>query len=83
MVLKHFLVVYDRRAGLVQVKAYQRADKALSARFAAERTHRDEPDVEVVVLGAESEAALARTHSRYFKSVPELAEAALGKLSPA
>lgn len=31
------------------------------------------PDLEVVLLGAESEEALRRTHARYFAEVAELA----------
>jgi hypothetical protein len=80
--MKHFLVVYDRREGrLMRLTDYRSADSALSARFAAERKFRDQPDVEVVVLGAESREALNRTHSRYFKDVRELAQEALDKVS--
>ena len=43
--------------------------KALERRFELERTY---PDYEVVVLGAESEDAIRRTHGRYFKSFDEL-----------
>ena len=54
---------------------------ALSARFEAEREFRDQPDVEVVVLGADSWDALKHTHARYFSSVQELARAALERLA--
>lgn len=82
--MKHFLVVYDRRRGsIVRMQDYNLADQALSARFEAEREYRDQPDIEVVVLGAESRQALAHTHSRYFKDVRALAQAALRKVAPA
>jgi hypothetical protein len=82
--MKHFLVVYDRRRGrVVRLQDYNVADQALTARFEAEREYSDQPDIEVVVLGAESRQALAHTHSRYFKDVRELAEAALRKVAPA
>jgi hypothetical protein len=74
----HYLVIYNRRAGeIVRHRRFQTADTALAARFAAEHEFREEPDVEIVVLGADSWDALYRTHSRYFKGVQELAGAAL------
>lgn len=76
--MRHYLVVYNRRRGrIIRHNAYRTAELALTARFDAEREFRDEPDVEIVVLGAESWDALRRTHSRYFKGVQELAESAL------
>jgi hypothetical protein len=45
-----------------------------------ERKFRDQLDIEVVVLGAESREALGRTHSRAFKDVRELAQEALDKV---
>jgi hypothetical protein len=48
---------------------------AMHRRFEEERAHKDDPDVEVVLLTAASPEALMRTHARYFKSVPELAAA--------
>lgn len=77
----HYLVIYNRREGqIIRHRQYLSADPALSARFEAEREFRSDPDVEVVVLGAESWDALQRTHSRYFKGVRELAESALERL---
>jgi hypothetical protein len=82
--MKHFLVVYDRREGqVVRLTDYRSADAALNARFKAERKYRDDPDIEVVVLGAESREALNRTHSRYFMGVGELAQQALDRAATA
>jgi hypothetical protein len=76
--VRHYLVIYDRRAGkIIRHRRYLKPDQALTARFGAEREHRDEPDIEVVVLSAESWAAVQQTHSRYFKNEQELAESAL------
>ena len=76
--MQHFLVIYDRRAGeIVRHQRFHTPTPALAARFEAEREFRDDPDIEVVVLGAESWDALKLTHSRYFKGVQELAGAAL------
>jgi hypothetical protein len=74
----HYLVIYNRRAGvIIRRRQFQTADTALAARFEAEREFREEPDIEIVVLGAASWDALEQTHSRYFKGVQELAGAAL------
>jgi len=48
---------------------------ATAQRFEYEKAHKDDPDIEVVLLTASSPEALMRTHARYFKSVPELAAA--------
>jgi hypothetical protein len=76
--VQHYLVIYDRRAGkIIRHRHFYAPTPALAARFAAEREFRDEPDVEIVVLGAESWDALRLTHSRYFQDVRGLADAAL------
>lgn len=76
----HYLVIYDRGQGeIIRRRAYRASDEALRARFEAEREFRGQPDIEVVVLSAKSRAALTRTHSRYFKGVQEIAEAALSR----
>jgi hypothetical protein len=46
-------------------------------RFDGELAEGDRPEVEVVLLWAESRAALEKTHARYFHSVEELAAGAL------
>jgi hypothetical protein len=78
--MRNFLVVYNRREGqIVRRRSFGEPQRALIARFEAEREFRDDPDIEVVVLGAESWDSLARTHARYFKGVRELAEDALAR----
>lgn len=76
--MQHYLVIYDRRAGkIIRHRRFQAPNTALAARFAAEREYRADPDVEIVVLGADSWDALRETHSRYFEDVQELAGSAL------
>jgi hypothetical protein len=74
--MRFFLLAYDRRLGrLLDLKEFgehQRA-QALAERFRREAAERERPDVEVVLLGAESRADLERTHARYFKSLEEIA----------
>jgi hypothetical protein len=77
----HYLVVYDRRRGkILKHASYYDSNRALNARFDAEREYRGQQDIEVVVLSAESWQSLAHTHARYFKGAQELAEAALSRL---
>ncbi|MEU4240671.1 hypothetical protein [Actinoplanes sp. NPDC026619] len=76
--MKHYLVVFNRRAGsIVRFVEYSVADDALTARFDAEDEFAADADIEVVVLGASSEEMLHRTHGRYFKRTKELAVDAL------
>ena len=74
--MRHFLLVYDQAAGRVlQIKEFADDDRsaALDERFALEREHADDPNLEVIVLSAADLAALEATHARYFKDVQELA----------
>lgn len=78
--MQHYLVIYDRRRGqILRRRHFSAPAPALEARFQAEVEFLGEPDIEIVVLGAESWDALQGTHSRYFKPVQELAEAALNR----
>jgi hypothetical protein len=74
--VKYFLIVYDQReATLRSIEEFDESERgrASEARLLLEGTHRDEPGLEIVVLGSGSLATLKRTHGRYFKSVGELA----------
>lgn len=77
--MKFFLVVYDRSRGkLVDLKTFAEPQRAaaLRARFQRETAERSRPEIEVVLLGAESLDDLKRTHARYFSSLEELAASA-------
>ena len=66
--IKHFLVIYDITNGLAHVDAFERDyDAALVAYAKAEEHHRDDKNVEVVLLGSDSIETLERTHSSYFE----------------
>lgn len=74
----YFVLVYDQQQRAVRkLEPYpgSAAEGALARRFELEREYREQPELEVVLLGAESEADLRRTHARYFKSLQELAAA--------
>jgi hypothetical protein len=66
--LRHFLVVYNIPAARAEVVSFGHDYVlALKAYNEAEESHRDDPDVEVVLLGSDSIATLERTHSSYFE----------------
>jgi len=77
--MRYFLVVYNRSTGAVEVKGFaaNQREQALEERFDRELAERDRPEIEVVLLGAESRAAVEKTHSRYFKSAAELSASGL------
>lgn len=75
--MRHFLIVFDRLRGeVLSLKECPDRRGALRARFQAERTYAGRRNIEVVVLGAESEAALHKTHSRYFETTGQLLKTA-------
>ena len=72
-----FLIEYDRRAGrIVTMQKFDdaHAREAHDVRLALELTrNREGIDREVVLLDAADEAAVRRTHRRYFANLAELA----------
>lgn len=73
--MKYFLFVYDRRSrAVLESCEYEEGDRerALRDSFERELAVRTSPDIEVVVLGAESREALRKTHARYFMGPDEL-----------
>jgi hypothetical protein len=82
--MNHYLIVFDRSKGdVIRCEQFSGRSEALKARFDAERDFRDNGDIEVVVLGANSPDALKRTHSRYFKGLGQLVRAAWPADQPA
>jgi hypothetical protein len=81
--MSQFLVVYRRSTGsLLEFRDMgEDMERALAERFSREEQEKDDPDVEVVLLGASSREALMRTHSRYFKTASELVQAIGERLS--
>lgn len=79
--MKQFVIVFDRPRGdileMVEFPDSQR-DRALRALFEREARYRDRPDIEVVMLGAESIDTLKQTHMRYFKGEIQKRIASLG-----
>ena len=69
-----FLMEYNRRAGkLVSFRRFDDAAQARQVQFALELDlHHQGIEHEVVLLEAENEAAIRRTHRRYFEDLPTL-----------
>jgi hypothetical protein len=66
--IKHFLVTYDIAAQSADVRAFgDDYDSALAAYEEAEREHRDDANIEVVLFGSDSVETLERTHASYFE----------------
>jgi hypothetical protein len=81
-----FLIHYDRRAGTI--KAFQAfvdtdRDDAEAARLAIELSESGGTDREVVLLEAQSETELRKTHRRYFATATELARSAADEATTA
>jgi hypothetical protein len=72
-----FLIEYDRSRGeMVTFEVFPDSERRIAedARLEIElRLNRQGIDHEVVILEAESEAAVRRTHRRYFETLSELA----------
>lgn len=79
MALVHFLLVYDHRIQRLVDQPRQFVDSAAAASAYAdlEAAHRDERDLEIVLVGADSIDTIMRTHGHYFDAIenpfPDLA----------
>lgn len=66
-----FLIIRDRYAGKTQLRQYEDPDEAWVAYLNAETEYRDDawgddPRIEVVLIGADSEDGLRSSYSHYF-----------------
>lgn len=67
--IKHFLVVYDIAAGRADVRAFGTDYDAAQTMYAdVEQQTRDDANVDVVLLSADSLETIKRTHSSYFET---------------
>lgn len=69
-----FVLVYDRGAGQILDQAdFSSIPDAVRHRIAMETQYAQNPDIEVVLLGAKTIDSLHTTHRRYFRSTAQLA----------
>jgi hypothetical protein len=66
--IRHFLVIYDIRAGKARVEEFDDYDAALAAYEKIEKEHLGGDDYDIVLLGADSLETIKRTHSSYFST---------------
>jgi hypothetical protein len=65
--INQFLITYDIARKQAHVDEFgEDTERALDAYSAAERRHRGDEHIEVVLLGSDSLETLKRTHGRYF-----------------
>lgn len=65
--IKHFLLTFDIGRETASVRSFgEDYDAALAAYDQVEEQHRHDPQIEVVLLGADSIETLRKTHSSYF-----------------
>ncbi len=74
-----FLIEYDRESGkIVTFRSFDDSEREDAEHLRLEKElelNRREEEREVVILEAPTEAAVRRTHRRYFESLRELVEA--------
>jgi hypothetical protein len=76
-----YVVSYNRLTGAARLEEFPGEDRAaaMCRRFELERN--SGPEDEVVVLGADSQDALMRTHARYFSGVTQMARSGMSRVS--
>lgn len=80
--MNSYLVVYHRARGeLLEFRQFDSQVAAMRRRFELERVHEANKQIEVVVLMAESESVLRKTHARYFTSFGDLLRAMAARLA--
>ena len=78
--IRHFLVIYDVRAGSAKVREFEDYDAAVAAYEKIEKEHLGRDDLDIVLLGADSLDTIKRTHSSYFTTTERGFEQLLGDL---
>lgn len=67
----HFLLVFDHSRGeLIREQAYRDGREAARAYEGAEKGLRDNKDLEIVLVGADSIETIRATHGQYFSGSP-------------
>ncbi|HEV2032646.1 MAG TPA: hypothetical protein VGU71_00335 [Candidatus Dormibacteraeota bacterium] len=74
--MKLFLLRYDRRRGELLSIAELGGNDFAAANLELLKAETADPDLEVVLLQAESEEQLKQTHGRYFREYRDLADLA-------
>ncbi len=72
-IVLHFLLVYDHQRQQLASTPRQFADgtEAAAAYAEYEAAHRNDANLEIVLVGADSLATIMRTHGHYFQAAEE------------
>jgi hypothetical protein len=66
--VQYFLIIYDIPSAKAEVESFGSDYSAALAKYSeTENEHRDDENLEVVLLGSDSAETLRRTHSSYFE----------------
>jgi hypothetical protein len=76
MPLIHFLLVYDldRQELLEEPRQFVNPDEAAGAYAALEQEHRHDPNLEIVLIGADSLETIRNTHGNYFERLDDVVD---------
>lgn len=75
--MHHFLLIYDHKSQrLVETREFRDREGALATRAYqdAEVTHRDDPWIEIVLIGADHLETIKQTHGHYFDDTSAVAK---------
>jgi hypothetical protein len=66
--IRHFLLVFDHQRGeLIAEKHFDRdSDSALAAYAKCEQRYRNQPKIEIVLIGSDSIETVRLTHANYY-----------------
>ncbi len=82
--INHFLLVLNKSSGELQVEEFgERGKLAMTEYGRRERAYADRPEIEVVLVGADSLETIKTTHSHYFHRSTESLLAGLEERLPA
>ncbi len=80
----YFLLVLDKASGELQVEEFGDLGELAMAEYSrSERAYADRPEIEVVLVGADSLETIKTTHSHYFHRSTESLLAGLQESLPA
>ena len=66
--IQHFLLVFDHAAGALseETRFGEERERAVQAYAECESKFRDQPEIEIVLIGSDSLKTVRRTHANYY-----------------
>ncbi len=80
--IKHFLLIYDHKRGqLVETREFGRdSQRAVRSYQDLEQAHREEPWMDIVLVGSDSLETIQITHANYFTARSDTLEHTLRQI---